>query len=111
MKIQIDTTNKTISFGDDINLSELFETIQRLLPDNWKEYKLLSINVTINHKTIIEKKDYVNPYINPYHLTPTYPTVPYSPPYEVWCGTENTSLDNNVKTYNKAINAYDYYNK
>jgi len=106
MKIQIDTTNKTISFGEDINLSELFETIQRLLPDNWKEYKLLSINVTINHKTIIEKKNY----INPWKVYPPYsPTVPYSP-FDVFY-TNSGSLENNTKTDNKAINAYDHYNK
>ena len=110
MKIQIDTTNKTVSFDENINLVELLETIQQILPDNWKEYKLLSVNVTVNHKTIIEKKDYVNPW-KVYPNYPYYPTNPYSPPYEVWHGTENTCLDDNVKTTDKEINAYDYYNK
>lgn len=108
MKIQIDTTNKTVSFDENINLAELFETIQRLLPDNWKEYKLLSINVTVNYKTVFKEKEYVNPYINPYRLTPTYPNYE---PYRVFCGTDPVFLTNNETTANKAINAYDYYNK
>jgi hypothetical protein len=110
MNINIDTTNKTISFGENINMFELFEMIQRLLPDNWKEYTLLSINVTVNYKTVIEKKDYINPW-KIYPTYPHYPTNPYSPPYELWCNTENTLLDNNIEINNKVINAYDYYNK
>lgn len=41
MKIQLDTTTKTIKVEESVNLNDFFEAIKRILPDGeWKEFKL-----------------------------------------------------------------------
>ncbi len=41
MKIQLDTTKKTIKIEENVNLRELIETLEALLPnEGWKEFKL-----------------------------------------------------------------------
>lgn len=51
MKIQIDTTLKTIKLEESANLGELAEILNKLLPNNlWKEYKL-ETNTIINNWT------------------------------------------------------------
>lgn len=41
MKLQFDTTAKTIKIGEPVNIGELIEKLQMLLPNGqWKEYKL-----------------------------------------------------------------------
>ena len=70
MKITIDTTAKTISISEEINLSELVETSKNLLQaDTWKEYKLIT-----------EKE------INWYPYVPSYPNYIYTNP-TYWGGT------------------------
>ena len=63
MKIQLDTTNKTIKLESDVLFSELIEVLEKLLPKGlWKEFELKT-NVTIttwSNPIIIEK--YHEPY-------------------------------------------------
>lgn len=40
MRLQIDTTNKTIRIEEQVKLTELFSFVKKLLPDTWKEYSL-----------------------------------------------------------------------
>lgn len=41
MKIQLDTTNKTIKLEGEIKLSEMVSTLEKLLPKGlWKEFTL-----------------------------------------------------------------------
>lgn len=64
MKIQLDTTNKTIKVEDSVNINEFFEIIKKILPNNeWKEFKLET-------STIINWSDpIVIKYYNPYNPT------------------------------------------
>lgn len=49
MKIQLDTTAKTIKIEEDVKFSKLIETLKRLLPNNeWKEFTL-ETHTVINH--------------------------------------------------------------
>lgn len=45
MKIQLDTTSKTIKVEESVNLGELIEAVEKLLP-NWKEYKIEPVIIT-----------------------------------------------------------------
>lgn len=55
MKIQLDTTQKTIKIEEQVKLSKLVETLERLLPKGeWKEFTL-ETNTTISY------------WSNPYH--------------------------------------------
>lgn len=40
MKIQIDTKAKTLKIENDITMSELVEFLDKILPGEWKSYKL-----------------------------------------------------------------------
>jgi hypothetical protein len=72
MRIQLDTTAKTVKVEGTVALSELMETIERLLPDNtWKEFKLES-NTVIQHW---HQPIYVQPYV---HAPYTYPWITYT---------------------------------
>lgn len=49
MKLQLDTTNKTIKLESNVKISALLETLKKLFPNNeWKEFSL-ETNVTINN--------------------------------------------------------------
>ena len=64
MKIQLDTTAKTIKVEESVNLGELTTALEKLLPEGlWKEFKLETATV-INwgsYQPIIIR-DYTNPY-------------------------------------------------
>lgn len=63
MKLQLDTENKIIKIEETVNLGELFETLERLLPNGeWKSFKL-DVHTTINWTQ------------NPI----TFPYIPYEP--------------------------------
>jgi hypothetical protein len=70
MKLQIDTDLKIIKIEESINFGKLIEILERLLPDQWKEYKLET-------GTIIY-------WTNPIQIIPSNPLPPYSPPYNPW---------------------------
>ncbi len=81
MKIQLDTTEKTIKLENDVLLGDFFERITTILPgDSWKEFKLLTeTKIEWASPIIIEK---THPWI--------YPSIPYEPypyrPWITWCG-------------------------
>jgi hypothetical protein len=51
MKIQLDTTNKTIKIEENVKIDKLISTLKKLLPDNeWKQFTL-ETNTTINNWT------------------------------------------------------------
>ena len=81
MKLQIDTFKKLITIEEQTNLSELFEAIQRLLPDTWKEWNIQSAQIINLSQPIIIKK---------YPIWPTYPTYPTQPyPWITYQGVYN----------------------
>ena len=91
MKIQLDTENKVIKVEEAVNLGELTETLERLLPNGkWKDFKLdtqMQINWTPNQIIIRE---------TPYQ--------PYSPrPWweQPWitCGTNSINVSGEVTNY------------
>lgn len=85
MKLQLDTTNKTIKLEDKIKFSDLIETLEKILPEQWKDFTL-ETNVVINNWT--------NPYIIEKQV-PVYPNYPW------YNGATNitSSFDENTKFY------------
>jgi len=69
MKLQLDTTNKTIVIEEEVNIGEFVNTLKKILPnDLWKEFKL-GVNKIYN---------WTNPIIiKEYPAYPTYPTYPW----------------------------------
>lgn len=65
MRIQLDTTNKTVKVEKNVMLSELIDTLKKLLPDGeWKNFEL-ETSTTINWERPI--------IVNPYRYVPSYP--------------------------------------
>lgn len=90
MKLQLDLDNKIIRLDSTVNLSDLFETLKKLLPQGeWKEFSI-ETNTTIV---------WSNPIIYPYNI-PTYPIQPW--PW-ITCGTSSTP-DNNYTLTNGVYN-------
>lgn len=90
MKIQIDTTNKTIKLDSTCKIVELIAFLEKILPEEYKTYKLET------NTTII---GWNNPYV-------------YNPckPYSVWCGEQKvglqlTSIQDNMYNQIKANNS------
>lgn len=49
MKIQLDTTNKTIKVEESVNLQELTDALEKLLPNGeWKQFKLETNTIITN---------------------------------------------------------------
>ena len=64
MKLQLDTIEKVIRIEESVNLGDLIEALDKLLPDGvWKKFKL-EVNSTIIWR-------------DPIIINPTYPTYPY----------------------------------
>jgi hypothetical protein len=111
MKIQLDTTNKKIKIEEEINIGELIEQLEKLLPNNlWKEFSL-EVNIIHNWSSpiIIEPIKPMPPYpIQPIPYTP-YPGFPNYPWITCGTGTANNSLTLNegvfcIELNNKTIN-------
>lgn len=70
MKLQIDTTNKTISIDIAVKLDELIDILDEMFPNNvWREFTLLTniqIN-TLNPIIIREPYPYKYPWWQPYY--------------------------------------------
>ena len=88
MKIQLDTTNKTVKIEENIKVSKLIATLKKLLPEDWKEFTL-ETHTTINN--------WGSPYI--IREYPVYPK-PYIPSYPWYCTTS--------KSYGVKENTADY---
>ena len=64
MRLQIDTTQKTIKVEGNVNLLDLVETLERMLPDGvWKTFTL--------------ETDVQIIWSNPIQLVPTWPYYPW----------------------------------
>jgi hypothetical protein len=107
MKIQLDTTNKKIKIEEEINIGELLEQLEKLLPNElYKEFSL-EVNVINNwsNPIIVEPINPIPPYpIQPIPYTP-YPGFPNYP--WITCGTSNLTLNKGVfciELNNKTIN-------
>jgi hypothetical protein len=94
MKIQLDTDNKTIKLDSDVKLSELIETLEKLLPKGlWKNFTL-ETNVTINNWSnpiVIERKTV--PYYPPgiwYHCDGNKTITPYKD--QITCDVNNKTF-------------------
>lgn len=48
MKIQLDTTNKTIKIEEHVKISKLIEVLKQMLPSDWKNFTL-ETNTTISY--------------------------------------------------------------
>lgn len=71
MKLVLDTTKKIIKIEESINLGELFETLERILPLNeWKGF-ILETNTQIVWNTPIILKEFIG--TSPLYPYPTYP--------------------------------------
>lgn len=97
MKLQLNTTDKTITIEEKVNIGELVDTLKRLLPnDTWLEF---SIEVHI-----------INNWSNPIIFPIAQPYIPYNPfPYTpttqqpfIWCNTNDTTsaVSLNMGVYN-----------
>lgn len=121
MKLQIDSTNKKITIQDPVNLSEFFEMVKGLFPnDMWKEFTL-ETNVINNWTNPIIIKEYpvypsnplypINPPLYPQIPINPYPQNPSAPPFVPWVtygsygSTEGTygSEGSNSYSLNKGI--------
>jgi hypothetical protein len=92
MKIQIDTTAKTLKLEEAVKLNELFKALDNLFPnEEWREFTLIT-DVTINWTSypIIIKK---------YPVYPTWPSIPSYPyqPYP-WITYINDNLKYQLNT-------------
>jgi len=90
MKIQLDTTNKTIKLDEDVLLSKLVETLNKLLPNKeWHKFTLQT-NTVFEHWT---SPIYIEKYIKPYE--------PYNT-WQPWYWSSSSINDNKVLCENKA---------
>ena len=77
MKLQLDTTLKIIKAEESVNLGELIETLERLLPCGlWKEFRL-ETNVTINWINPITITPFIQPYYPPVNPYPWWNPITY----------------------------------
>lgn len=69
MVVQLDTENKTIALQGEVGLGELFETMEKLLPNGtWGEYKVIPyVQNLITERIIVDRfPTYPNPYWQPW---------------------------------------------
>jgi hypothetical protein len=72
MKIQIDTTAKTIKLDEFVIMNDLIIELEKLFPNQeWKEYQLIHDYTFIPAPIIIKE----------YPIYPTYPNLPLQPYY------------------------------
>ena len=93
MKIQLDTTNKTIKLEDRVEFSELIKTLNKLLPKGeWKKF-------TLETHTVIN--NWASPVVFP--LYPIYKSPPREIPWytATWDGVDkNDRCQLKAGTYN-----------
>ena len=97
MKIQIDTTNKTLKIEENVKLSKFMDWVKKLLPNNeWKEFTLETNTTIIGWQNPI----YIDRYVEP--LKPYYP---WYRGYDEWnkfyCSADNKGMgDTNINMSN-----------
>lgn len=91
MKLQLDTTEKTITIQESVKLSELIDVLKKILPnDEWKKFSLLynqEIRYWNNPIIIKEYPKYPNPICPPY-------------PWITWSNTTSNAYQMNAGVYN-----------
>ena len=98
MRIQLDTTEKTITIEEDVNLHNFYEQINSLLPNGlWREFTL-KVSVIKEWENPISIPNISNP--QPYHPQSPYDN-PYSPVWYTNGSTDNFLLNDGV--YNITI--------
>ena len=68
MKIQLDTTNKTIKLEENVKLAEFIKFLKHILPNQWEDFTL-ETHTTISywHDPIV-----IKPYVDPWWQQPWY---------------------------------------
>ena len=99
MKIEIDFETKTISVKGEVNLNDLFEFLEKMLPDGqWKSFKLETQTVMQGFGNPIIIKEFI-----PYPLQPFVPVSPYPStpvdPFHPYCQPTITICDTKFKDY------------
>lgn len=94
MKLQLDTTNKTILIDQEVTFGDLLDTLEALLPNGrWADYKLIP-NQTIQWTTYPMYTPNIQPLTSP---TPDYPWIVTSnvseSSYQIKDGVYNISID------------------
>lgn len=103
MKIQIDTTFRTIKIEEPVNIAEFFTMVKKLFPnDMWKEFKL-ETNVIQNWNSPIIINEYPSIPIIPIPCTPNIPWNPIQPYPWIICDT-NTNDQCNYTLQNGTFN-------
>lgn len=83
MKVEIDTSNKTIKVLDNSTWEDIMNMMVEL--PHYREY------IFVPNTILVDKwinNPIVQPYISPWKIEP----LPYYDPYRVYCGTENTTI-------------------
>lgn len=70
MKLEIDTTDKTVTFEDSVKIEELIDTLVKMFPDEWKEYSIKPFVKVVSYPIY-----YYYPVYN-YNNTPYWQTAP-----------------------------------
>lgn len=73
MKLEIDTTDKTVTFEDSVKIEELIGTLVKMFPDEWKEYSIKPFVKIVNYPIY-----YYYPVYN--YNTPYWQTAPSASP-------------------------------
>lgn len=97
MKLELDTTKKTIKIEEEVKLTKLISVIKRLLPNGeWQDFTLLT-NTTINHwsNPIIYKEYW--PTSKPWR---EYPWIISNPIYYTNTNNDSTAYQLKAGTYN-----------
>ncbi len=77
MKIQLDTIAKIIKLEESVNVGELMDILERMLPNGgWREFELQIVEF-VDYQQPIIIRDYI-PYDNP-NPTPYVPIYPITP--------------------------------
>jgi len=97
MKLQLDTTKKTIKIDEDVKLSKLITTLKNMFPNGeWKDFTLEK-NAVIEH--------WNNPIIYREYCKEVEPIKPwYQQPYITCCGSTNSVDKNNYQLTSGVFN-------
>ncbi len=97
MRIQLDTEKKTIKVDGNVELKELVEALEKLLPKGlWKEFTLQNEPITLwQNPIIIEREVRREPYWNPPIWVNTQPLT--SDPGIVYCSSNLKSGQFNLE--------------
>ena len=70
MKLQLDTSAKTIKVEGSVKLSELTDTLDKILPGIWKEFTLEANTTIVNWQSpVYIYRDQIKPPVYPYWYT------------------------------------------